>query len=303
MAEARHLVLFGPGAPGRPDALRSDLHRGCERLGNYQDITFTTGGTGSSAGNAISPRALTNQLTRLPPSSRPRPGCDGCSTRTRPAAEGVASPHRELRSVCDLGRRRQRTSRTVSCRSRRPRRGRALGPSHRRRRATCFVMALGCQLRSAPYSYDWIDNLGKQSPQQLTPGLDQPAVGQAVLRIFRIVSFARGGAPDRHARFDVPTRCSIRDGVCHHAARAVGEPPCRARSCRGSPRTPKRARRVLLALLAPMDLIMTRRQLRNLEATGRTRRTTSVVRGCLTGRPSEALANPGSRPPEPRAKM
>jgi hypothetical protein len=47
-----------------------------------------------------------------------------------------------------------------------------------------------CQLRSAPYSYDGIDNLGKRSPQQLTPGLDRPAEGQAVLRIFRIVSFA-----------------------------------------------------------------------------------------------------------------
>lgn len=48
-----------------------------------------------------------------------------------------------------------------------------------------------CQLRLAPYSYDLIDNLGRRSPQELTPGLDRLEVGQRFL-IFRLASFEPG---------------------------------------------------------------------------------------------------------------
>jgi len=51
-----------------------------------------------------------------------------------------------------------------------------------------------CQLRAAPYSYDWIDNFGRQSPPRLTPGLERLAVGQRVMTFFELVAFE----PDRH---------------------------------------------------------------------------------------------------------
>jgi len=46
-----------------------------------------------------------------------------------------------------------------------------------------------CQLRAAPYSYDWIDNWGRASPQSLTPELDRLAVGQRFMTIFELVEF------------------------------------------------------------------------------------------------------------------
>jgi hypothetical protein len=51
-----------------------------------------------------------------------------------------------------------------------------------------------CQLRAAPYSYDWIDNWGRRSPRDLTAGLENLAVGQTVMRIFDLIAFER----DRH---------------------------------------------------------------------------------------------------------
>ncbi len=48
-----------------------------------------------------------------------------------------------------------------------------------------------CQLRIAPYSYDWIDNKGKPSPRTLDPKLQDLKIGQEFI-IFELVEFKKG---------------------------------------------------------------------------------------------------------------
>ena len=125
-----------------------------------------------------------------------------------------------------------------------------------------------CQLRAAPYSYDWIDNRGRRSPSQLTPGLDQLAIGETVMTMFRVVGFA----PEDHLTLEaagflglgplrVTYRLRERDRKTRLAVKlAIGRRP----SWLGA---------ALLRGLAIGDLIMMRKQLLTLkayaEATGR----------------------------------
>jgi hypothetical protein len=48
-----------------------------------------------------------------------------------------------------------------------------------------------CQTRVAPYSYDLIDNRGRKSPDQLTPGADNVSAGDRFL-VFTVVDVEPG---------------------------------------------------------------------------------------------------------------
>ena len=125
-----------------------------------------------------------------------------------------------------------------------------------------------CQMRVAPYSYDWIDNFGRQSPQQLTPGLDNLVVGQDVMRIFTLVAFE----PDRHLTIRVKPRSDALKmfgdfAVCYLIAPLVAP---HANSCRLLVKLVVKypngfKGRIMRALLPWGDLIMMRRQLLNLK--------------------------------------
>jgi hypothetical protein len=48
-----------------------------------------------------------------------------------------------------------------------------------------------CQLRVAPYSYDWIDNLGRRSPRTRTENLTELEGNERFMYIFNLITFER----------------------------------------------------------------------------------------------------------------
>jgi hypothetical protein len=114
-----------------------------------------------------------------------------------------------------------------------------------------------CQLRVAPYSYDWIDNRGRRSPQELTPGLEQLEKGQRFVSIFRLADFEQ----DRSITIEQRSRVFGHFAVTYVAAeRGPSRSRLVMRLAWAPPRVP-----LLRPLLAAGDLVMARRQLLNLK--------------------------------------
>ena len=138
-----------------------------------------------------------------------------------------------------------------------------------------------CQLRRAPYSYDWLDNLGRRSPRTPSPSLTALEVGQQVMTIFSLSGFAPNRSLTIAMRPGLPTRLF---GAITVRYAIVPLPSGRA-LLRGDLWMPPigsrwgRARRYLLAW---GDLLMMRKQLRTLAALAET--TTAGPPGSRTGR-------------------
>lgn len=128
-----------------------------------------------------------------------------------------------------------------------------------------------CQLRVAPYSYDWIDNAGRQSPRELSPGLEHLEIGQDVMTIFTLSEFAQ----DKHLTIRIKPQRSGRmlfgDIAVTYLIVPTSDVGEYARdSCRLLVklvvRYPRSLKGRLMSKLLPWgDLIMMRRQLLNLK--------------------------------------
>jgi hypothetical protein len=119
-----------------------------------------------------------------------------------------------------------------------------------------------CQLRAAPYSYDWIDNLGRRSSPTLTPGLERLEQGQRVMTIFDLVDFE----PDSHLTIRLRRPRLMRDLAVTYLIVAVAEKRSRlVVKLRVAYRGGRIGAWTVGNLLALGDMVMMRRQLLNLK--------------------------------------
>jgi hypothetical protein len=117
-----------------------------------------------------------------------------------------------------------------------------------------------CQLKVAPYSYDWIDNLGRQSPRTLTPGVEQLTVGDRFMTIFDLVEFET----DRHMTMRLRKGTIFPDIALSYAVLPSPGAPARLIMKIVACYPPGIGGHLQRWLLPWGDLVMARRQLLNL---------------------------------------
>ena len=118
-----------------------------------------------------------------------------------------------------------------------------------------------CQMRVAPYSYDWIDNFGRRSSLKLIPGVDELETGQKIMFIFKLVDFER----NKHLTIHL-NKIAVKlfgDTVISYRIFSESQGKCRL-LVKMLVRYPKGFLGMLLSRILPLgDLIMMRRQLLN----------------------------------------
>jgi hypothetical protein len=120
-----------------------------------------------------------------------------------------------------------------------------------------------CQMRVAPYSYDWIDNLGRRSPRQLTRGIENLVVGQDVMTIFDLVDFEIGRQVTIRIKPKTIASRVFGDAVASYLIIPSGEQTCRL-LVKLVGRYPRGVLGMLMRNFLPLgDLVMMRRQLLN----------------------------------------
>lgn len=121
-----------------------------------------------------------------------------------------------------------------------------------------------CQLKVAPYSYDWIDNFGRRSPRHLVPGAGNLAVGQRIMTIFKLVDFEE----NEHLTvvLDLPRAVSVFGLVAmSYAVLPTSDGSCRL-VAKINVRYPRKSPWSFMRWLLPWgDLLMMRKQLLTLK--------------------------------------
>ncbi len=131
--------------------------------------------------------------------------------------------------------------------------------------APAHVFRWLCQLRAAPYSYDWIDNFGQRSPPQLSPGLENLAVGQPVMSIFTLVEFERDSHLTLRTRSGDAASRIFGDLAATYLVRPLGVASCRLIVKIVATYPPGLIGQLGSWFLPWGDLVMMRRQLLNLK--------------------------------------
>ena len=148
-----------------------------------------------------------------------------------------------------------------------------------------------CQLSVAPYSYDLVDNLGRRSPRELTPGAEELEVGQKIVKVYTLTSLdpphqwtgiAQGWMAATYAVEPDPTDPDGSRLVCRMVAAA------------GSPLTRLRAH-----ALAWGDVVMLRKQLLTLKTLAESAPGRADSR-CIEGRVGDRTRRLGPRWGAPR---